>query len=379
MKKIVIACDSFKGSLSSGDVGKAAAEGIHRVDPSVETRIVAVADGGEGTVQALVSGLEGTYISCQVRGPLDDTVDATYGISGDGHTAIMEMAQASGLTLIPELRRNPLYTSTYGTGQMIKDALDRGCTTILMGIGGSATNDGGMGLLEALGVRFLNAGGTELKPCGKSLGELHSIDLSGMDRRARDAGFMIACDVDNPLSGHDGAAYVFAPQKGADEAAVKHLDEGLRNYARVIQQTIGRDVSSMPGAGAAGGLGACFAAFFNATLKPGIELMLDAIHFDDIIAGADMIITGEGQLDSQTVHGKAPYGVLQHGLRRHIPVVAIGGAVSTYRTLTNAGFSAVFPIVSGPCTLAEAMNAETARRNVAATTEQIVRLAQISL
>ncbi len=379
MKKIVIACDSFKGSLSSGDVGTAAAEGIHRVDPSVETRIVAVADGGEGTVQALVSGLEGTYISCQVRGPLDDTVDATYGISGDGHTAIMEMAQASGLTLIPESRRNPLYTSTYGTGQMIKDALDRGCTTILMGIGGSATNDGGMGLLEALGVRFLNVRGTELKPCGKSLGEIHSIDLSGMDRRARDAEFMIACDVDNPLFGPDGAAYVFAPQKGADEAAVKHLDEGLRNYARVIQQTIGRDVSSMPGAGAAGGLGACFAAFFNATLKPGIELMLDAIHFDDIIAGADMIITGEGQLDSQTVHGKTPYGVLQHGLRRHIPVVAIGGAVSTYRTLTNAGFRAVFPIVSGPCTLAEAMNAETARRNVAATAEQIVRLAQIAL
>ncbi len=377
MKIIVIACDSFKGSLSSEDVGVAVAEGIHRACPSVETRIVAVADGGEGTVQALVSGLEGTYVSCRVRGPLEDTVDASYGMSGDGHMAIIEMAQASGLTLIPEQQRNPLYTSTYGVGQMIKDALDRGCTAILMGIGGSATNDGGMGLLNALGVRFLDARGTELNPCGEALGEIHTIDLRGMDRRARDAEFLIACDVDNPLFGPDGAAYVFAPQKGADEAAVKRLDDGLRNYASVIQQTVGRDVSSMPGAGAAGGLGACFAAFFNATLKPGIELMLDAIHFDDIIAGADMIITGEGRLDRQTIHGKTPYGVLQRGLRRHIPVVAIGGAVSAYDSLTDAGFRAVFPVVPGPCALAEAMKAEAARRNVAATAEQIVRLAQI--
>lgn len=374
MKKVIIACDSFKGSLSSEDVGNAAAEGVHRANPTIETRVVAVADGGEGTVEALVAGMSGRYIECTVRGPLDEPVAATYGISGDGRTAIMEMAQASGLTLLPAARRNPLMTSTYGTGQMIADALDRGCTTILMGIGGSATNDGGMGLLCALGVRFHDAKGIELEPCGASLEKIYSIDLRDMDQRARDARFLIACDVNNPLYGPDGAAYVFAPQKGADENTVRQLDKGLRNYARAIEKTIGRDVSAMPGAGAAGGLGACFAAFFNATLERGSELMLNAIHFDEAITGADMIITGEGRLDRQTIHGKTPYGVLQAGKRHNIPVVAIGGAVTACDELTCAGFLAVFPVVPGPCTLTEAMNSETTRVNVARTAEQIVRL-----
>lgn len=374
MQKIVIACDSFKGSLSSIEVGQAAATGIHRADPSIQTQTVAVADGGEGTVRVLVSGLNGRYVTCRVRGPLDNLVEATYGISGDGCTAIMEMAQASGLTLIPEGRRNPLYTNTYGTGQMIKDALDNGCTTILMGIGGSATNDGGMGLLSALGVHFRDADGYELKPCGKSLAEIDTIDLHDMDPRARRATFLIACDVNNPLYGPDGAAYVFAPQKGADSQSVEHLDKGLQNYARIISLTVGRDVDDIPGAGAAGGLGACFAAFFKATLKPGIELMLDAIQFDSIIAGADLIITGEGRLDRQTVHGKTPYGVLQYGLRKHIPVIAIAGDVRAYNELSDAGFRAVFPIVPGPCSLAQAMNPDTARSNIANTTEQIIRL-----
>lgn len=374
MKKIVIACDSFKGSLTSEEVGRAAAKGIRRADPDIKTRVVAVADGGEGTVHALVSGLDGRYVTCRVRGPLGDPVDATYGISGDGTTAIMEMAQASGLTLIDAARRNPLYTSTYGTGQMIADALRRGCTSILMGIGGSATNDGGTGLLCALGVRLYDADGNLLPGCGDSLEKIRRIDLSGMDERARKAVFSIACDVNNPLTGPEGAAYVFGPQKGADPAAVERLDRGLRNYARVVAETVGRDVSAMSGAGAAGGLGACFAAFFNATLKPGIELMLDAIHFDDIIAEADMIITGEGRIDSQTVHGKTPYGVLRAGMRRGIPVVAIGGAVTAYDIVSEAGFRAVFPIVPGPCTLDEAMDADNARRNIANTAGQIVRL-----
>lgn len=376
MKKIIIACDSFKGSLGSEEVGVAASEGVRMADDTVETRVVAVADGGEGTVDALVRGLDGHYVSCTVGGPLGDPVGARYGISGDGNTAIMEMAQASGLTLIPECRRNPLYTSTFGTGQMIADALGRGCTTILMGIGGSATNDGGMGLLSALGVRFIDEGGSELTPCGESLEKIAAIDLSGMDSRARTATFRIACDVDNPLYGPDGAACVFGPQKGADAEAVERLDRGLRNYARIVEKTTGRDVAAMPGAGAAGGLGVCFAAFFRSTLKPGIELMLNAIRFDEIIAGADLIITGEGRLDTQTVHGKTPYGVLCAGRRQGIPVVAIGGAVTAYAELAAAGFRAVFPIVPGPCTLAEAMDAATARRNVVNTVAQIVRLFQ---
>lgn len=376
MKKIIIACDSFKGSLGSEEVGVAASEGVRMADDTVETRVVAVADGGEGTVDALVRGLDGHYVSCTVGGPLGDPVGARYGISGDGNTAIMEMAQASGLTLIPECRRNPLYTSTFGTGQMIADALGRGCTTILMGIGGSATNDGGMGLLSALGVRFIDEGGSELTPCGESLEKIAAIDLSGMDSRARTATFRIACDVDNPLYGPDGAACVFGPQKGADAEAVERLDRGLRNYARIVEKTTGRDVAAMPGAGAAGGLGVCFAAFFRSILKPGIELMLNAIRFDEIIAGADLIITGEGRLDTQTVHGKTPYGVLCAGRRQGIPVVAIGGAVTAYAELAAAGFRAVFPIVPGPCTLAEAMDAATARRNVVNTVAQIVRLFQ---
>ncbi len=374
MKKIIIACDSFKGSLGSEEVGVAASEGVRMADDSIETLVVAVADGGEGTVDALVRGLDGHYVNCTVCGPLGAPVEARYGISGDGATAIMEMAQASGLTLIPESRRNPLYTSTFGTGQMIADALGRGCTTILMGIGGSATNDGGMGLLSALGVRFFDEDGSELKPSGESLEKVAAIDLNGMDRRARSATFRIACDVDNPLYGPDGAACVFGPQKGADADAVERLDRGLRNYARIVEKTTGRDVAAMPGAGAAGGLGACFAAFFRSALEPGIELMLNAIHFDEIIAGADLIITGEGRLDSQTVHGKTPYGVLCAGRRQGIPVVAIGGAVTAYAELAAADFRAVFPVVPGPCTLAEAMDAATARRNVANTVAQIVRL-----
>lgn len=374
MKKIIIACDSFKGSMGSEEVGVAASEGVRMADDSIETLVVAVADGGEGTVDALVRGLDGHYVNCTVCGPLGAPVEARYGISGDGATAIMEMAQASGLTLIPESRRNPLYTSTFGTGQMIADALGRGCTTILMGIGGSATNDGGMGLLSALGVRFFDEDGSELKPSGESLEKIAAIDLNGMDRRARTATFRIACDVDNPLYGPDGAACVFAPQKGADAEAVERLDRGLRNYARIVEKTTGRDVAAMPGAGAAGGLGACFAAFFRSALEPGIELMLNAIHFHEIIAGADLIITGEGRLDSQTVHGKTPYGVLCAGRRQGIPVVAIGGAVTAYAELAAAGFRAVFPVVPGPCTLAEAMDAATARRNVANTVAQIVRL-----
>ena len=372
--KIVIACDSFKGSLTSTEVGEACAGGIKSVNPQAETVVVAVGDGGEGTVDALVAGLDGSFVTCEVRGPLGNPVTARYGISGDGRTAIMEMAQASGLPLISPAERNPLLTSTYGTGEMIADALRRGCSTILTGIGGSATNDGGTGMLAALGVKFYDRADKELTPCGGNLEDIASIDASGLMPEARRAQFVVACDVDNPLYGPRGAAYVFAPQKGADAAMVERLDRGLRVYADAVARTVGRDVAMMPGAGAAGGLGAAFAAFLNASLKPGIEMMLSAIRFDEIVKDADLVITGEGRLDSQTVMGKTPAGVLNAAKRQHIPVVAIGGGVTASETLLDAGFAAVLPIVPGPVSLNEAMEADNARRNARRTAQQIMRL-----
>lgn len=372
--KIVIACDSFKGSLTSTEVGEACADGIKSVAPQAETFVVAVGDGGEGTVDALVAGLDGRFVTCEVHGPLGDPVTARYGISGDGRTAIIEMAQASGLPLIPQEKRNPLLTSTFGTGEMIADALRRGCTTVLTGIGGSATNDGGTGMLAALGVKFYDSADKELTPCGGNLECIARIDVSGLMPEARRAQFIVACDVDNPLYGPRGAAYVFAPQKGADPAMVERLDSGLRVYADTVVRSVGRDVAMMPGAGAAGGLGAAFAAFLNASLKPGIEMMLNAISFDETIKGADLVITGEGRLDSQTVMGKTPAGVLNAASRQHIPVVAIGGGVTDSETLLNAGFAAVLPIVPGPVSLSEAMEADNARRNVSRTAQQIMRL-----
>lgn len=377
--KIVIACDSFKGSLTSTEVGEACAAGIKSVVPKADTQVVAVGDGGEGTVDALVAGLEGKFVTCEVHGPLGAPVTARYGVSGDGRTAIIEMAQASGLPLIPPEQRNPLLTSTYGTGEMIADALHRGCSTVLAGIGGSATNDGGMGMLTALGVKFYDSADKELKPCGGNLEYIARIDTSGLMPEARRAHFVVACDVDNPLYGERGAANVFAPQKGADEAMVERLDRGLRVYADAVAAAVGRDVAMMPGAGAAGGLGVAFAAFLNAQLKPGIEMMLNAIHFDSIINGAALVITGEGRLDSQTVMGKTPAGVLHAASRQHIPVVAIGGGVTASETLLEAGFAAVLPIVPGPVSLADAMDADNARRNVTRTAQQIMRLLTLNL
>lgn len=372
--KIVIACDSFKGSLTSAEVGEACAQGIRRELPEAEIDVVAVGDGGEGTVDALVAGLDGHFATCQVSDPLGRPVTARYGISGDGHTAIIEMAQASGLTLIRPEERNPLLTSTYGTGQMIADALKRGCSTVLAGIGGSATNDGGTGMLSALGVKFYDDNGHELDPCGAKLEDIARIDASGLMPEARQARFVVACDVDNPLYGDRGAAYVFAPQKGADSAMVRRLDNGLRVYAEAVKRAVGADVAQMPGAGAAGGLGAAFAAFLGAELKPGIDMMLSAIGFDHKIKDADLVITGEGRIDSQTLMGKTPAGVLAAAKRQGVKAVAIGGGVTEADALLNAGFLAVLPIVAGPVSLDEAMKADTARANAARTCRQIIRL-----
>lgn len=369
--KIVVACDSFKGSLSSRAVGDACARGI---SSRCEVTVVPVADGGEGTVEAMAGAMSGRIVSCTVHGPLGEPAEAHYAVSGDGKTAVMEMAEASGLTLIAPEHRNPLDTTTYGTGEMIRDALDRGCRTIVMGIGGSATNDGGMGMLAALGATFYDDDARDLEPKGMSLGRVERIDFSELDKRLAQTRFLVACDVDNPLYGPRGAAYVFAPQKGASPEIVELLDQGLKVYAGALAEAVGRDVSGMPGAGAAGGLGAAFAAVLNAELKPGIDLVLDLIRFDELIAGADLVITGEGRIDAQTLMGKTPQGVLQRARAQGIPVVAIGGAVSDAQRMTDAGFAAVLPVVSGPCTLKEAMEPAVADANVARTAAQIYNL-----
>lgn len=372
--KVIVACDSFKGSIDSRAAGNAVAAGIRAACHYARVGVVSVADGGEGTVDALIDSLGGRPIECRVSGPLGREVTAVYGVSGDGTTAVMEMARASGITLIDAAERNPLYTSTFGTGQMIADALRLGCRTIMMGIGGSATNDGGMGMLAALGARFYDVAGKLLAPCGESLERVARVDLSEMMPGCSEARFLIACDVDNPLCGPRGASHVYGPQKGADALMVERLDRGMAIYARALAKAAGRDCASMPGAGAAGGLGFAFASVFNAELRPGIELVLDLLHFDDIINGASLVITGEGRMDRQTVMGKAPWGIMQRAARYEIPVIAVTGSVRDADVLAKAGFAAVFPVVSGPCSLEEAMLPEVAAENLRRTAEMFTRV-----
>jgi glycerate kinase len=301
-------------------------------------------------------------------------IQATYGILGDGRTAIIEMASASGLTLIPLEQRNPEVTSTYGVGELIRDALRRGCDRFFVGIGGSATNDAGIGMLRALGYRFLDEDGRELAHGGRSLSFVRKIDTTDVPPELSRAGFTVACDVTNPFSGPEGAACVFARQKGADDAMIRRLDEGLRHFARCLIDNGLPDIDSVPGAGAAGGLGGSFLAFLRAVLKPGIHMVLDALRFDDLIRGADIIITGEGKLDRQTLMGKTPVGVLEAGQRQGIPVIAIGGMVEDIELLNEAGFLAVFSIQPGPVALSEAMEPNFALRNIERIVEQVIRL-----
>ena len=328
MQKIIIASDSFKGSLTSAQVASSIAEGLRSVCADLDIVEVSVADGGEGTVEALRDTLGGRIVRCKVHDPLMREMEAAYAILADGCTAVLEMASASGLPLLTSEERNPLKTSTFGTGELIADALDRGCRQFLVGIGGSATNDGGMGVFAALGYRFLDRQGRVLPACGESLLKVADIDVSGVNPRLREAFFNVACDVDTPFCGPDGAAYVFAPQKGASPSDVEFLDKGLANFASVVQRRLGRDVRFVPGAGAAGGLGGGFLAFSNARLKKGIDMVLDAINFDALLEGADAVITGEGRIDSQTFKGKTPYGVMCRARAKDIPVYAIGGCAS---------------------------------------------------
>lgn len=373
-RKIVLAFDSFKGSLSSMEAAEAAREAIAAIYPECIVETVTIADGGEGTAGVIAGciGEEASRIDCRVANPLSQPVEASYFIAGD--TAIIEMAAASGLTLIASHERNPMLTTTLGTGQLIADALDRGCRNFLLGIGGSATNDAAMGALSALGFRFIDAGGSVLEPIGKNLAEVASIDRSHIDARLEKCRFTVACDVNSPFFGKDGAAHVFAPQKGADPTCVEMLDFGLRNFANVLLRTTGIDIATVRGAGAAGGMGGTMMALLGASLRQGIEIVLDLVHFDSKIADADLIITGEGAIDSQSGMGKVLTGIVGRARRLNIPVVALAGSVSDVRRLNECGLRAVFCIQSRPISLAEAMLPHTARHGIAETTSQILRL-----
>lgn len=372
MRKIVLAIDSFKGSLTSAEAEAAALEGIRRVYPQAETICIPIADGGEGMLEAL-SSLCVQEVRLRVHGPLDEKVETRYLISSNGQTAYIEMASASGLPLVPENQRNPLLTTTRGTGQLMCDALDRGCNHLIIGLGGSATNDGGMGMLSALGIRFLNNQGKELKGRGCDMEKVDRIDTSLAHPAMKAVRCTAVCDVRNPFYGPEGAAYIFSPQKGATPDEVQLLDKGLRHLAKIYRQTTGHDIATLPGAGAAGGLGGALAAFLNAELRPGISLLLEANGFQDKIKGADLIITGEGRADRQTTMGKVPAGVLNESRQTGIPVVLIAGQVTDEKILRSAGFSQVYATTPPNMPLSTAMQKDVAQANISRIIERILK------
>jgi glycerate kinase len=372
MRKIIIASDSFKGSMSSLDVANSARVGIAEVYPNCEVVMVNVADGGEGTVDAIVDALHGELVSCVVSDPLGRSIPAQYGVAGG--TAVIEMAAASGLPLLLKEERNPWITSTYGTGEMIMDAISRGCRNFLVGIGGSATNDAGMGMLQALGFRFYDVNNELIiNGRGGSLATITRIDDSQVPISVKESVFTVACDVDTPFCGPDGAAPVFAPQKGADADMVNRLDMGMASFAHVIKQQYDIDIVSVEGAGAAGGMGGAFLAFLGATLKKGIDMVLDAIDFDTTIAESDLVITGEGKVDFQTAKGKTAAGVLQRAKKQHIPVIAIGGCVEICDSLLQMGFAGIYPILEEKVPLEVAMQRDFAMSNVTKTVGKIIK------
>jgi glycerate kinase len=370
--KIVIAPDSFKESLTALAVANEIEAGFREFFPDAHYVKLPVADGGEGTVQAMIDASGGRRIELRVTGPLGEPVSAFYGLMGDGATAVIEMAAASGLEQVPPARRNPLHTTSYGTGQLILNALDAGARRFVLGVGGSATNDGGAGMLQALGGRLLDAAGAELNAGGGALAALARIDLSDLDARIKDSVFDIACDVSNPLVGPQGASAIFGPQKGATPAMVEQLDANLRHYAEVIAHDLGQQVAEVPGAGAGGGIGAGMLVFLGGRLRPGSEIVMAAVGLDAAVADADLVITGEGRIDGQTVHGKTPVGVARVAGRHGKPVIAIaGGLAAGAAAVHDHGIDAVFGAVSRPCTVEEALadaarNVRCAARNIAA-------------
>lgn len=353
--KIVMAPDSFKESLSALEVAEALAAGWRRVQPDAEILVVPMADGGEGTVDAVVAAAAGKKVEVTVTGPLGDPVRAAYGLLRDGSAAVIEMAAASGLPLVPLDQRDPRITTTRGTGELLVHALEQGARRVVLGIGGSATNDGGAGLAQALGYRLLDTEGRELPPGGAALARLARIDTSHRNPRLSGCEVLAACDVNNPLCGPEGASHIFGPQKGASPGAVKELDAALGHFAAIVRQDLGVDVRDLPGAGAAGGLGAGLLAFAGARLAPGVSLIADLVGLREKMAGADWVITGEGRLDGQSVRGKTPCGVARLARELGIPVIALAGALGEdFERVYSEGITAAFSICPGPVSLAEA-------------------------
>ncbi|MCM3691129.1 glycerate kinase [Neobacillus niacini] len=371
--KFLLAPDSFKESMSAKKAALAMEKGIRAVFPDAECVIVPMADGGEGTVESLVSMTNGEMVKVEAIGPLGEKVIAEYGLLGEGQTAVIEMASASGLELIKLEDRNPLVTTTYGTGELIKDALDKGVSRILIGIGGSATNDGGAGMLQALGVSFKDKNGKELTFGGGALNQLTSIDVSGLDKRIENVHIDVACDVTNPLTGENGASAIFGPQKGATPELVKLLDENLAHYAEVIKQELGKDIAHTEGAGAAGGLGTGLMAFLNAHLKKGIDLVIEYTGLEDRMIGADYVFTGEGSIDGQTLFGKTPFGVASIAMKYSIPVIAFAGRIGKgVEPLYEHGITSIVGILKGVSSLDEALKSGEANLEFAA--ENICRV-----
>ena len=373
--KIVVAIDSFKGSMTSLQAGQSAAEGIKRVYQDAQIEVCPLADGGEGTVEALTLGCKGELCTVEVTGPLGKPVKCEYGIVKETGTAIIEMSGAAGITLISEIERNPLHTTTYGVGEVIKDAIQKGCRRFVVGIGGSATNDGGIGMLQALGFGMLNQAHEQVSFGAKGLEELTYITDEKVLPELKDCLFRVACDVTNPLCGEEGCSRIYGPQKGATPSMITQMDRWLGKYAKLTKAKYPQADANREGVGAAGGLGFAFLAFLNATLESGIKIVLDETKLEAAIQSADLVVTGEGRLDGQTVMGKAPIGVAKLAKKYNLPVVGFAGCVTKDATVCHTeGIDAFFPVLRNIVTLEEAMAVDKAAANMADTVEQVFRL-----
>ncbi|MCX7710006.1 MAG: glycerate kinase [Clostridia bacterium] len=376
--RVVVAPDKFKGSLSASEVANCIEKGIQRVDASIEVVKIPMADGGEGTVQAIVDSCSGRIVKVKVKDPLMREIDSFYGLLEEANTAVIEMAAASGLMLLSHDERNPLKTTTYGLGELIKHALEAGCKNIFLGIGGSATNDGGAGMLQALGARLLDADGKEIGYGAEGLIRVKDIDISGLDQKISECRILVACDVDNPLCGPNGASFVYGIQKGADLETAGKLDACLLNFGNVIERKTGIQVIRMSGAGAAGGVGISLKAFMGAELNKGIELIAEITKLYEQLKEADLVFTGEGKIDSQTAFGKTPLGVAQAAKKFNLPVIALTGALGEgSESLGDKGFDAIFSIMNKPMALEQAMR--DTKELLVDTTEQVMRAIKIGL
>lgn len=371
--KIIIAPDSYKDNLSALAVAQCMEAGLLKACKDFEIIKIPIADGGEGTVEAILAGAGGKVVRTKVTGPLRNEIDSFFGILDDGKTAVIEMSAASGLELVPFHRRNPMNTTTYGTGELILAALDAGCTDIIIGVGGSSTNDGGMGMAQALGVVFFDKERKPLSYGGRFLNDIAFYDDNGIDSRIKNTRITVACDVTNPLYGENGAAYVYASQKGASQRQIRILDEGLKNFAKVIKDISAIDIGFLPGSGAAGGLAGGLVAFTGAKLKKGIDIVIEICNLHQHLENADLILTGEGKTDAQTAYGKVPVGIAKAAKKHNVPVICISGSLGKgYENVYNEGIDAVFSICPGPIDLKTAF--ENAETNITYTTFGIARL-----